>query len=84
MTLTITKKGGAKETIVVPIVPPLKGYDDVKPRLLEMKAKAQEGLGMVRTPTHPIPTVLNSPFDRSKPPKSHPSTCPQKCSRPPF
>lgn len=29
--------------------PPLSGYEDVKPRLLEMKAIAQEGLGMVCT-----------------------------------
>lgn len=47
MTLTCTLQGGAKKVVVVPIDPPLKGYDDVKPRLLEMKALAQEGLGMV-------------------------------------
>ena len=27
--------------------PPLSGYEEVKPRLLEMKALSQEGLGMV-------------------------------------
>lgn len=42
------------KTVVVPITPPLAGYDDVKPRLLEMKAKAQEGLGMVSSPYHVI------------------------------
>lgn len=48
MTLAYKIKGSdAKKQVVVPIVPPLSGYDDVKPRLLEMKAKAQEGLGMV-------------------------------------
>ncbi len=31
----------------VDIDPPLKDYNDVKPRLLEMKALSQEGLGMV-------------------------------------
>jgi len=36
--------------VVVPIEPPLKSYDDVKPRLLEMKALAQEGLGMLKAP----------------------------------
>ena len=48
MTLTCTMKEGSKRDVYVPIDPPLSGYDDVKPRLLEMKALAQEGLGMVR------------------------------------
>lgn len=47
MTLTCTIKGGSKKEVRVPIEPPMTGYDDVKPRLLEMKALAQEGLGMV-------------------------------------
>lgn len=47
MTLTCTLKSGEKKPVRVAIEPPLSGYDDVKPRLLEMKAKAQEGLGMV-------------------------------------
>lgn len=38
---------GTKKDVRVLIEPPLKDYDDVKPRLLEMKALAQEGLGMV-------------------------------------
>ncbi|KAF8907039.1 hypothetical protein CPB84DRAFT_1769334 [Gymnopilus junonius] len=50
MTLTCTLQGGSKKVVVVPIEPPLKGYDDVKPRLLEMKAIAQEGLGMIKAP----------------------------------
>ena len=41
-------KGGSKKDVRVPIDPPLSGYEDVKPRLLEMKALAQEGLGMVQ------------------------------------
>lgn len=48
MTLTCTMKGGSKRDVRVLIEPPLSGYEDVKPRLLEMKALAQEGLGMVR------------------------------------
>jgi len=47
MTLTCTLRDKSTKVVVVPISPPLRGYEDVKPRLLEMKAKAQEGLGMV-------------------------------------
>ncbi|KAJ6632444.1 hypothetical protein B0H10DRAFT_1901806 [Mycena sp. CBHHK59/15] len=50
MTLTCTLKDGSKKQVVVAIDPPLKGYDDVKPRLLEMKALSQEGLGMIKSP----------------------------------
>lgn len=49
MTLTCKLKGGnEKKVIRIPIDPPLLGYAEVKPRLLSMKAEAQEGLGMVR------------------------------------
>lgn len=47
MTLKCTLANGTKKDVRVEISPPLRGYDDVKPRLLEMKAVAQEGLGMV-------------------------------------
>ncbi|KAF7328771.1 DUF2470 domain-containing protein [Mycena venus] len=50
MTLTCALKDGSKKVVVVAIDPPLKGYDDVKPRLLEMKALSQEGLGMIKSP----------------------------------
>ncbi|KAJ7689022.1 hypothetical protein B0H17DRAFT_1012386 [Mycena rosella] len=50
MTLTCTLKNGSKKEVVVVIDPPLSGYDDVKPRLLEMKALSQEGLGMIKSP----------------------------------
>ncbi|KAJ7472017.1 hypothetical protein FB451DRAFT_1251689 [Mycena latifolia] len=50
MTLTCTLKNGSKKAVVVAIEPPLAGYEDVKPRLLEMKALAQEGLGMIKSP----------------------------------
>lgn len=40
-------KNGGQLQVHVAIEPPLRSYDDVKPRLLEMKAISQEGLGMV-------------------------------------
>ncbi|KAK7028394.1 DUF2470 domain-containing protein [Favolaschia claudopus] len=50
MTLTCTLKNGTKKEVIVTIDPPLAGYEDVKPRLLEMKAISQEGLGMIKSP----------------------------------
>ncbi|KXN81257.1 hypothetical protein AN958_05574 [Leucoagaricus sp. SymC.cos] len=50
MTLICTLKKGGKRELYISINPPLKGYEDVKPRLLEMKALAQEGLGIVKPP----------------------------------
>ncbi|KAF9262174.1 hypothetical protein L218DRAFT_960571 [Marasmius fiardii PR-910] len=50
MTLSCLLKNGSKKDVRVAIEPPLSGYDDVKPRLLEMKAFAQEGLGMIKAP----------------------------------
>ncbi|KAF5347811.1 hypothetical protein D9756_010290 [Leucocoprinus leucothites] len=50
MTLTCTLKNCSKKEVYIPIEPPLRGYEDVKPRLLEMKALAQEGLGMIKAP----------------------------------
>ncbi|KAF5375468.1 hypothetical protein D9757_009940 [Collybiopsis confluens] len=50
MTLSCKMKDGKTKDVHVPIDPPMSGYDDVKPRLLEMKAIAQEGLGMIKTP----------------------------------
>jgi hypothetical protein len=48
MTLTCSIKGSKEKKVVrVPLDPPLSGYEEVKPRLLGMKAEAQEGLGMV-------------------------------------
>ncbi|XP_006456581.1 hypothetical protein AGABI2DRAFT_122469 [Agaricus bisporus var. bisporus H97] len=48
--LRCTLKAGGKIDVYIPITPPLKSYEDVKPRLLEMKALAQEGLGIVKPP----------------------------------
>ena len=53
MTLNCTLQNGDKKTVSIPISPPLKGYEDVKDRLLEMKALAQEGLGMIQPPRVP-------------------------------
>ncbi|KAJ7226923.1 hypothetical protein GGX14DRAFT_627514, partial [Mycena pura] len=50
MTLTCALKDGNKKVVRVVLDPPLSGYEDVKPRLLEMKAIAQEGLGMIKSP----------------------------------
>ncbi|KAJ3875246.1 hypothetical protein F5051DRAFT_357414 [Lentinula edodes] len=50
MTLSCKMKNGSTKEVRVAIDPPMTGYDDVKPRLLEMKAIAQEGLGMIKTP----------------------------------
>jgi hypothetical protein len=47
MTLTCRLKSGTEKVVRVPFEPPLSGYDDVKPRLLAMRAEAQEKLGMV-------------------------------------
>jgi hypothetical protein len=63
-------KGGSKRDVRVPIDPPLSGYEDVKPRLLEMKALAQEGLGMVRyNLRHPLSIVQFYFFWQIKVPK---------------
>lgn len=37
--------------ISVEFDPPLSGYEEVKPRLMQMKADAEEGLGMVSCPS---------------------------------
>ena len=40
--------GKAKISVRIEFEPPLSGYEEVKPRLLSMKADAEESLGMVR------------------------------------
>jgi len=42
--------GGEKISIRIEFEPPLSGYEEVKPRLLSMKANAEEALGMVPVP----------------------------------
>ncbi|TFK71033.1 hypothetical protein BDN72DRAFT_838276 [Pluteus cervinus] len=61
MTLTCKLKAGGTKAVVVKFDPPLAGYEAVKPRLLEMKAHAQEGLGMIKAPK--ISTFQLSPKD---------------------
>lgn len=47
MTLTYSVKGSSdKKQAVIPFDPPLLGYEEVKPRLLEMKVNAEVALGM--------------------------------------
>jgi len=51
MVLACSVKGAKEKKMVrVPLDPPLLGYEEVKPRLLAMKAEAQEGLGMIKAP----------------------------------
>lgn len=49
MNLTYTTKAGTKE-VRVPFEPPLSGYEEVKPRLLQMKVDAEDALGMSKSP----------------------------------
>ncbi|KAK7682054.1 hypothetical protein QCA50_015018 [Cerrena zonata] len=51
MTLTYTVKGSSdKKQVRIEFDPPLAGYEEVKPRLLNMKVDAEEALGMLRAP----------------------------------
>jgi hypothetical protein len=50
MALAYKLKSGQSNTIQVSFDPPLSGYEEVKPRLLSMKAEAQESLGMLKVP----------------------------------
>ncbi|OBZ73308.1 hypothetical protein A0H81_06761 [Grifola frondosa] len=52
MTLSYKTKdsGDAKKEVRVVFDPPLAGYAEVKPRLLNMKVEAEESLGMTRAP----------------------------------
>lgn len=56
--------------ISVEFDPPLSGYEEVKPRLLQMKADAEEGLGMVsfsRTAGHIPKPLMRTPFKAKSP-----------------
>lgn len=60
MDLTYQLKGsGESRTVRIPFDPPLAGYEEVKPRLMNMKGEAEEALGMVRT--LPFPLSCHSP-----------------------
>ena len=48
MDLAYTTKAGEGKQVRVVFDPPLAGYEEVKPRLMNMKADAEEALGMVR------------------------------------
>jgi len=50
MHLSYSLKSGGVDSVHVKFDPPLTGYEDVKPRLLAMKADAQETLGMLKFP----------------------------------
>jgi Protein of unknown function (DUF2470) len=46
---------GKPQVVRIEFDPPLHSYDEVKPRLLGMKADADEALGTVRHPFTPFP-----------------------------
>ncbi|TFK90725.1 hypothetical protein K466DRAFT_660613 [Polyporus arcularius HHB13444] len=51
MTLTYQVKGSTDtKEVRIEFDPPLLGYEEVKPRLMDMKAEAEEELGMTRAP----------------------------------
>ncbi|KIJ63499.1 hypothetical protein HYDPIDRAFT_112916 [Hydnomerulius pinastri MD-312] len=50
MNLSYKLKSGEASSVRVAFDPPLASYEEVKPRLLTMKAESQEGLGMLQTP----------------------------------
>ncbi|ETW76764.1 hypothetical protein HETIRDRAFT_327988 [Heterobasidion irregulare TC 32-1] len=45
-----TKANSSRQSVHVPFNPPLAGYEEVKPRLLSMKADADEALGTAKAP----------------------------------
>jgi hypothetical protein len=59
MDLSYKLKNGEVGSVRIKFDPPLASYDEVKPRLLAMKADAQEGLGMLQTP---VITTFRIPF----------------------
>ncbi|EIW52586.1 uncharacterized protein TRAVEDRAFT_155352 [Trametes versicolor FP-101664 SS1] len=60
MNLSYQTKGGATKEVRVVFDPPLAGYEEVKPRLMGMKADAEEELGMV-----PAPQITSFRFSRN-------------------
>ncbi|KAF8548691.1 hypothetical protein OG21DRAFT_1470962 [Imleria badia] len=65
MNLSYSLKSGGVSSVHVKFDPPLAGYEEVKPRLLAMKADAQEALGMLQSPkitSFRLPSNLNIPF----------------------
>jgi hypothetical protein len=50
MTLTCQFQNGSTREVHIPFEPPLVHYDELKPRMMEMGAIAQEKLGMTKTP----------------------------------
>jgi len=50
MTLTCKFKSGPTREVLVPFEPPLVNYEELKPRMLKMKATAEEQLGTTKAP----------------------------------
>lgn len=60
MSLSYVAKGFKdKKKVTIPFIPPLAGYEEVKPRLLNMKLDAEESLGMVSGPSPRYPPYRN-------------------------
>lgn len=83
MDLTYTTKAGATKNVRVVFDPPLAGYEEVKPRLMNMKADAEENLGMVRA------SLLHDPRSsriarRPKHRKSRPTAFRATPGKPPY
>jgi hypothetical protein len=79
MTLGCTLKTGLKKEVRIALTPPLAGYDDVKPRLLEMKAISQEKLGMVSQKSPSFCVIINLGIRQIKAPKITSFNLPRDC-----
>jgi hypothetical protein len=51
MNLSYTAGGNEQKSTRITFDPPLLGYEEVKPRLMNMKVDAEEALGMVNLPS---------------------------------
>ncbi|CAD6593687.1 MAG: hypothetical protein ASARMPRED_007848 [Alectoria sarmentosa] len=54
---------GETKKVDIPFDPPMLGYEEVRPRLLQMKIEAEEGIGMPKRPTvsvYRFPTARNT------------------------
>ena len=62
-----SSSGDERISVRIEFEPPLSGYEEVKPRLLSMKADAEEALGMVRAnaTNNKVPAGSFTRFPRS-------------------
>jgi hypothetical protein len=69
MNLKYQTKAGESKEIRVTFNPPLAGYEEVKPRLMTMKADAEEALGMVIFSYNSPPSACSQSMLQMKAPK---------------